>query len=307
MRTKQFLTGLLLGGTLAISAQTTIHVKVSTALDDHEERIAGALPQTGTVGNMVVGSTELDLGNATATTDPLLIGLRFSNVNLPKQASISSAYIQFTVKGTSKNTDPCALNIYAENSGNSAPFTDNAFSLSSRSNVAGSISWNVSGTTWNTVGSATTDQRTPELKTLIQPLMFQSGWNPGNAMAFFIKGSGTREVEAYEDDPTKVAELVVTYSGGLPTGIAEERKNSSVMAYPNPFNNSFHISVELADASDIVISVMDITGKTVEQKIVKQAPAGVFKYSTSGQMQAGVYFVKVQTVEKQEVLKMIAE
>lgn len=306
MRTKLLLTGALLGSAMLLSSQTTINIKISAALDDHEERISGALPQQGTLGDMIVASPTLELGNETSTTNPQLVGLRFINVPLPKFATIMDAYIQFTVKGTSKLTDPCALEVRAENSGNAAAFTNNPMSLSSRSTVSGFISWNVSGSSWSTVGSATADQRTSNLKTLIQPIMFNSGWNPGNALAFFIKGSGTREVVAYEDDPTKAAELVVTYSVNA-TGINELSKGAPVMVYPNPFKNAFNVITDLAGPSDVTISVLDLTGKLVEQKVVKQAAAGAFNYTSSTPLQAGIYFVKVQTNEKQEIFKMIAE
>ena len=307
MKTRLFLMSFLIGSMSLMWGQTTINVKISSALDDHEERISGALPQSGTVGDMIVASTALELGNETGTTNPQLVGLRFANVSLPAHATIMDAYIQFTVKGTSKNTDPCSLNIFVENSANALTFSDNAMSLSGRSLVVGSISWPVSGASWATVGSATADQRTPSIKTLIQPLVHKTGWSSGNGIAFFIKGTGTREVHAFESDPTKVAELVVTYSVAGATGIQELNKTASVNVYPNPFKNAFTVSKELTAASDVVISVYDLSGKLVEEKLIKQAAAGAFHYTSTAELTAGMYFVKVQANNTQEVLKLVSE
>ncbi|MBL7931131.1 MAG: hypothetical protein JNL60_04495, partial [Bacteroidia bacterium] len=196
MKSKHLLVSVLLGSATLINAQAPLNIKIASAMDDHQERISGANPQSGTVGDMYVGATTLNLGNFTSSSDPTLIGLRFTNVTIPKQATnIQSAYIQFTVKGTSKNFDPCVLTIQAENSVNAAAFTDNSMSLSSRTMGSGSIAWTVGGTSWGTVGSAGTDQQTPNLKTLIQPIIFNNSWVSGNAIAFFIKGSGVREIE----------------------------------------------------------------------------------------------------------------
>jgi hypothetical protein len=283
----------------------------NAALDDHEERTSGTVTQSGTLGDMYPASTALELGNDQPTADPVLVGLRFKNVTIPKYADIISAYIQFTVKGTSKNTDPCNLTVQAQNSANPATFSDNAFDLSARTLAAGSIAWSVSGSTWGTVGSATADQRTSDLKSLVQPLVYNSAWVAGNAMVFFIKGVGTREVESFEGDAAKAAELVVTFStAGTPTlatGIIELTKSTSISVYPNPFKNSFTTSVELNNFSNVAISVYDISGKLVEEKIVADAPKGVFQYTSTAQLNKGLYFVKVKTNDTQKVIKLISE
>ncbi len=310
MKTKQLLISLLIGSAGIVLGQTTLNIKVNAALNDHEERTTGPVPQTGTTGNMYPGSTALELGNETAAADPVLVGLRFTGITIPKFATIMNAYIQFTVKGTTKNTDPCNLNVYVENNVNPAIFSDNAFSLSSRNYTAGgSIAWSVAGSTWGTIGSAGTEQRTPELKALLQPLVFNNNWVPGNPMAFFLKGIGTREVQSFEGDPTKTAELVVTYSvaGGIPNGITEVVNRSSVNVFPNPFKNAFNANIEVNTPSDIAISVYDLTGKLVEEKLVKQAAVGNFSYSSTSQLNPGIYFVKVKANNKEEVIKLISE
>lgn len=311
MTPKLLLMSLLLAG--AATAQTTVTSKITAALDDHEEKIAGALPiASGAAGDMYVGSTALNLGSETATSTPIMVGLRFTNITVPKFATVISAYIQFNVQGTA-NIDPCTLSIQAEDNVNPATFLDNAMTLSGRTKAAGAVTWNVSGNTWNTVGSNGTDQRTADIKSLVTPLIFKSTWAPGNPMAFFLKGPGMRQVYSYEGDPSKVAELVITYSTTgtstvvTGTGITEHTQASSVNVYPNPFKNAFNIKVNVETPGDVKISVFDITGKLVEEKNFEQAASGTLSYTSASNLNSGMYFVKVQANNKEEVIKVISE
>jgi hypothetical protein len=308
MKTKQLLISMFIGSaSLMLSQVTTFSVRVSSALDDHEERISGSVSQTGTLGNMDAGSSDLELGNEKAAADPQLVGVRFSSVAIPANATIVNAYIQFTVDDIAKNTDPCVLSVQAEDNINAATFSDSPFSLSTRTLLPASVSWTVSGATWGTVGSAGPDQRTSDIKSLVQTLVNKAGWASGKPMAFFIKGNGTREVEAYDGDAPNAPLLVVQYSLTA-TGIAEQLNSSNaVTVYPNPFNGSFNINVEVYSASDLNIYVYDLTGKIVEEKTSVRAEMGTFKYTLGSKLSSGLYFVKVQANNKQEVVKVIAE
>jgi len=46
----------------------------------------------------------------------------------------------------------------------------------------------------------------------VQQLVNRSGWASGNAMAFYLTGTGTREVESYDGEPGAAAALFVTYA-----------------------------------------------------------------------------------------------
>jgi hypothetical protein len=194
-----------------LQAQTTFSTRINHAFNDMEEWIAGPPTQTKTVGAIDWNSSDLEFGWESTTTDPQLVGLRFTNITIPKGAIITKAYIQFTVDATSKNADPCNVVIRYEPSDNPLQFDSNAFHLSNRSKSVDSISWNVTGSSWNTVGSAGVDQRTANLKTLVQQIVERNGWASGNAMAFFMKGTGTREVESFDGDAPKAPQLVIEY------------------------------------------------------------------------------------------------
>ncbi len=185
--------------------------RIDAAFDDIEEWIAGPPTQTKTVGAIDWNSSDLEFGLESSTTDPQLVGLRFANLNIPKGAVIQNAYIQFTVDAINKNSNPCNVTIKYQPTDNAITFDSNAFHLTNRPKSADSITWNVTGTSWGTVGSAGPEQRTANIATLIQQIVNRTGWNSGNAMAFFLNGNGTREVESFDGDAPKAAQLVVEY------------------------------------------------------------------------------------------------
>ncbi len=209
---KQIVTLLLLVSSMSIFAQKTIQIRVSNANDDLEEFIPGS-NQTKPLGSMDAGSSDLELGSESANNkDPQLVGIRFVGIQIPKNALITKAYIQFTVDATSKNSDPSELYIYAENADNPRTFSpDTLFNLSSRSKINDSIFWKIQDASWKTAGVAGQDQRTSDLSRLVQALVNREGWNVGNSMAFYIKGKGTREAESADDEASKAPLLVIEY------------------------------------------------------------------------------------------------
>ncbi|MBU6339906.1 MAG: T9SS type A sorting domain-containing protein [Bacteroidetes bacterium] len=194
-----------------LSAQQTITVQVNTINDDLEEYLPGPT-QTKTVGGIDAGSSDLELGNETAgNVDPQLVGLRFTGVNIPKNAWIASAYLQFEVDNTNKNTDPCNLWIKAQDSDNPVTFDPTPFNLSQRPKLQDSVYWAIPAGSWTTVGAHDADQRSTDISKLVQSLVTRDGWVSGNAMAFFLYGSGLREAESFDGSATGACKLIINF------------------------------------------------------------------------------------------------
>jgi len=205
---------IILSISCATQAQKTLSVRISSADDDQEEWIPakGSQTQSKTVGNLDPGSSDLEFGNEASGNDPQMVGLRFTNITIPKGSVILSAYIQFTVDAINKNNDPCNVFIKGESSDSAVIFNPSAtFNITSRAKTNDSIMWNVSGASWGAVGASGIDQRTPNIKKIIESIIGRKGWKPGNPLAFYLHGSGTREVESYDGDSPKAALLVITY------------------------------------------------------------------------------------------------
>jgi hypothetical protein len=214
---QQKLRTLLLGGGLAIMSVapamaqtvTTLTRAVSSGSDDAEEYVPGG---TGTIGSMDLSSSDLEI--MFDGTKKQLVGTRFTNVTIPQGASIVSAYIQFSNKGDKTPVLGTAV-IRGEAANNSATFTTNNFDISTRTLTTDSVSWPGStSTTWGTTtgGTAGPDQKTPDIKTLIQAIVSRPGWVSGNALSLVLNGEGVRNAYSYDGSASGAAQLIVEYS-----------------------------------------------------------------------------------------------
>lgn len=157
--------------------------QVASGADDVEE---------GPSGSVKVTSSDLEL-----TTDGSkiqLIGIRFTDIDIPQGATIVDAYIQFQTEEAS--TGAVSLLIHGESSDDAAPFTGVRFDVSSRSLTNASVAW--SPPDWTTRGEAGPNQRTADLAPIIQEIVDRDGWSALNDMVFIISGTGTRTAEAFE-------------------------------------------------------------------------------------------------------------
>ncbi|MGH1365573.1 MAG: T9SS type A sorting domain-containing protein [Calditrichia bacterium] len=75
--------------------------------------------------------------------------------------------------------------------------------------------------------------------------------------------------------------------------------------YPNPFNPSTSIRFELPHATDVRLTVFDVSGREVATLVDEPKNAGVYLATFEGhQLPSGVYFYRLQTSERTLVRKM---
>jgi 2',3'-cyclic-nucleotide 2'-phosphodiesterase (5'-nucleotidase family) len=186
-------------------AQSTITVRVNSSSDDAEEAVGN--------GDMYDDSSDLEMSfdDWANVNDDQLIGIRFTNVTIPANAIIQNAYIQFQVDEDKMN-DPCELFVFAENNASPATYTTTSFDISSRTYFNDSTQWLPSAWPASSIGDQGLAQRTPNISSLIDSIMNQSGWTNGNSMAFKIQGTGTRTAESYDGDAAGAPMLVIQYT-----------------------------------------------------------------------------------------------
>ena len=185
--------------------------RISTGSNDAEEK-------SGSV-SLTSGDLELVYDGANQT-----VGLRFTGLPIAKGATISTAWIQFQADET--QSEATSLTIQGQAADNAAAFTASSNNLSSRPRGGASVGW--SPVPWTSVGAMGADQRTPELKTIVQEIVNRSGWASGNAMAFLITGTGHRTARSYESSASG-APLLHIEVGSAPPG----NQAPSVDAGPN--------------------------------------------------------------------------
>jgi hypothetical protein len=152
---------------------TTQH-RVAGSADDAEERVSD--------GRVTLTSNDLEL---TFDKRDQVVGLRFPAASIPRGSTILDAYVQFQVDEVS--TGATALTVQVEASDSAAPFGATTRNVSLRPRTPGSVAW--SPPDWPTVGAAGTAQRTPNLASLLQPVIDRPGWAPGQALGVIVVGA----------------------------------------------------------------------------------------------------------------------
>ena len=181
---------------------TTIEISasVSHSYDDAEERLKGGL--------MRLTSSDLEL------VDDQVVGIRFRDINIPKDATIVKAYLQFTVDETEGSNASANLNIHAQAADDAQAFSTSKYDISLRTLTSSSVSWQVPP--WLTVNEAGQEQMTPDLSAIIQEVISRDGWSEFNSIVIIISGTGTRTAEAFNGEPGKAPLLVIEYESGPP-------------------------------------------------------------------------------------------
>ncbi|MEX2541104.1 MAG: hypothetical protein WD314_04820 [Trueperaceae bacterium] len=197
---------------------------VAAEADDVEELVntsasnATAFP----AGHTYAESSDLDLAyDATHETEQF-IGLRFSDVTVPDNATITSATIDFVATGNGTAGD-VSLTIYGEAAAAPAAFADDAdeaasSDVSARTSTAAEVMWDISGA-W--AGAST--QSSADISAVVQEIVGLEGWASGNDMVVILTGENTtdyRTVESFGTGRTAPV-LNVTYTLPLEAAAAE--------------------------------------------------------------------------------------
>ncbi len=185
-----------------------INQSIRTSADDAEERPNGYVS---------LNSSDIELIND-ANAGNQVVGLRFPGLALEPGAEIMEAYIQFTADDE-QGLQPSDLKIFAEATGDAAPFQSINFSISTRTRSTAQVSWKPDE--WKVPREAGTLQRTPDLKSIIQETVDRTDWQLGNAMAFIVTGFGRRLAVAYDLEPAQAARLVIKVGYQAPDTLAQ--------------------------------------------------------------------------------------
>ncbi|MER9326504.1 RTX toxin [Mesorhizobium sp. M0488] len=180
----------------------------STAIDPvFETRVAAAgddVEEKGS-GSISTNINDLELGYDSSTRQT--VGIRFTGIDIPQGAIITSAYIQF--QANEVKTGATSLLIQGDNVDDASPFTTANNNVSSLPRTAASIAW--APDPWTTVGDHGLAERTPDLSAVVQEIVNRSGWAALNDMAFLVTGTGTRTADSYEYSPASAPLLHIEY------------------------------------------------------------------------------------------------
>ena len=272
-----------------IGGQTgRVEVAIMSGSDDVEESQNGAIYSNSSDLEMVYDSYN---SNGYQT-----IGLRFRSVTIPKNATITNAYIQFNADES--NSANASLEIALHNNANSPAFSGTN-NVSNRATFSNKVIWNPASWSSNQNGSA---QRTPELKAMVQSLVNLGSWSSGNNASFIIRGTGSslsstsakRVADSYEGGASKAAKLVVEYvTAASKSKRIATVKNSQLPVFPNPFTKDITVDISrIKTKEDYTVVMYNLNGTIVFSKNIVRAEGGILTISPKVN-QSGIYFLSI--------------
>ncbi|MFK7806636.1 MAG: T9SS type A sorting domain-containing protein, partial [Saprospiraceae bacterium] len=237
--------------------------KIITSWDDGEEKADGAVK---------LSSSDLELVQESSLQT---VGMRFQDMLIPPGATITNAYLQFTVDETA-NLNPCELIIHGQADGNPSQFAKIDYNISSRPKTNEFVIWTPED--WITKDVAGDAQRTLNLSPVIQEIVNRSDYNAGNPIVLILEGTGRRVAKSFESGAASSPELCVEFDlqNNNTSDKAEEHSlleegsinlASDLKVYPNPASDYLNLVFNSSDKDEITtIQVIDINGKVLLEK-----------------------------------------
>jgi len=188
----------------------TVDVQVGASTDDAEEGSGGSM--------------ELELSSVLLNVADEYAGFRWTSVNIPSGATVTTAYISIYLPDTDDDFFDNKT-VYCENASNPGTFTTDANDISGRTFTTNSVALG-SG------GQGTGWKNSPSLVTPVQEVVTdQSG--TGDAFVVIIKSTGTEDLEIRQwdyDDHSLGAKLYVEYTPAA-AGIGAFAKRLNAFGY----------------------------------------------------------------------------
>ncbi len=186
--------------------------RIAAGSDDAEEFVLdGGRMQSLT-------STDLELGYEYAMVPASLqtIGCRWVGVPIPKGATITEAWVQFSANdiGSSRHIPDVSVIIEGELSADPATFSSTPSNISSRPKTTAQVVWDIPR--WMTVHAKGPEEQTPDISSIIQEIVNQDGW-AGQAIVLMFRDNpakpsqGTREAESFNGNPSEAPLLHISY------------------------------------------------------------------------------------------------
>jgi hypothetical protein len=204
----------------ATEGVTAITSAVAANSDDAEEFLGPSLtnPTRWQEGFTFTTSSGLELGYDPAH-GPQVVGLRFTGIDLPEGAQITSARLNFTARsagGTTGAGTP-TVTIRAQDSIVAPTFAPGTveqagnFDITNRPLLDTEVEWTITQT-W----VAGTSYASPDLAVLLQEVVDLGAWGPTSAVVFVIEGdpasTAFRRAVSHDTEGTQAVTLTIEYT-----------------------------------------------------------------------------------------------
>lgn len=209
----------------------TVSTKIATNADDAREMLGSMTGAANASGKIYATSEDaLALGSSTSRGEQI-IGLRFANLNIPKDATIVASWIEFTALDSYCNCSmkPVNIKIEAAKVNNAPSFTETSSSISKTTSNPDYYPLTTANVEWNNIDAWIGEQvyQSPDLSNMVQEIITNAGsqWNDPNGMMFRLtrnpaysatatqnKSEANRRFYSFGESATKAPVLKVVYS-----------------------------------------------------------------------------------------------
>ena len=259
--------------TVSVPVVGSLDARLASSSDDAEENSSGS-----------VNLTSADLELIHDSTDQT-VGMRWTNLGIPKTATITRAYLQFRAKES--QTEATTLTIRGQAADNAATFSSSQFSSRARTGIAGT--WSPPSWTSGDAGSA---QRTPDISGVIQEIVNRAGWASGNALAIIMTGTGHRTAYSYDGSAADAPLLHVEWGGTPAPNQAPIAKLSASVTTPPLTVTADGSGSTDSDPFPITTYRFDFGDGT--GAVTKNAPASSTTHTYAG---AGTYTISLRCTD----------
>ncbi len=248
-----------------MQAQETITLYITDGNDDAYQLYRDPAWEDPT-GEMFVEAENLFVGYTFPPAMYYHIGLRYQSVPIAPGSTIESAYIQFYA--FEANDDTTGIRVRCELDPNPLPFSGVEYNISDRLTTNRSEFWAASE--WQAFIPGP-NQRTHDIRDVVQEVIDMEGWLKNNAMVFFFKGTNP----GFGEDYPKAAcswefggefyapILTITYTE--PAAVDEFGLDKSLKIFPNPVSENVNISFDDIQEGNYTFSIFDLQGKQLNQ------------------------------------------
>ncbi len=290
-------------------AITALSIPIVDDNDDGEE-------VKSVLGGEILGTVDLGSSDLEVTFDkePQYVGVLFRDVQIPKGQAITNAYVQFTVNAIETGTTDAdiTVDIYGAKEVTVDSLREELFNISSHPATTAMVTWNPAPSVAN--GDRGLAEQTPNLKAIIEEIVAQDGWAPGNNILIVLTGDAAqtedknREFNANTSpDDTK---LNITFKEGVTAveNVKLQTPSDFTLSqnYPNPFNPTTQIDFSIKKPGIVTLRVYNMLGQVVATLVNEDLVAGSYRANFDGaNLASGVYVYRLIASDYSAVKKMV--
>ncbi len=173
-------------------------------------------------------------------------------------------------------------------------------SASNITETTADLSWTENGiaTEWDLeiVDAGTTPTGTPNVNTTMDNPYTATGLTAGTSYDFYVRANCGVDASDWAGPFNFVTEQ-------SSAGIEENDNKVSLVVFPNPNKGSFAIQIESAQTQNVSVEVLNVAGQTMFGKSLEVDSSNTVQVDL-GQVENGIYFVKVSTTTGSKVQKV---